>query len=313
MLRNKTFTNEPVKVSVAMIAYNVGKYLEAAVESVLNQDCDFRVELVIGEDCSSDNTRELALAYQEKYPSIVRVLLPEKNQGLTPNSVATQNACNGEYIALLDGDDYWTDPTKLRTQIDFLDKNLEYAGSAHQSEIVFDDVEGQNKLFGSTKNEAYGVEDTIGHRKFHTSSLVYRRLIWQKTGGIPPNILSNERAIYPMVAIFGKIKYFNKSMCIYRRSLIGISSRIKMEDLEKDLRMIPWLRTITRNFPFLRFRSFLHFSTYTYALHKPFFKTLKHYCLFVFYSFSYFPRNLGDVKYGTLLLFKYLIRNEKSA
>lgn len=308
MLRNKEFTNEPIKVSVAMIAYNVGKYLEAAVESVLDQECDFRVQLVIGEDCSTDNTRELALSYQSKYPSIVKVLLPKNNQGLTQNSVATQHACEGEYIALLDGDDYWTANNKLQTQIDFLDSNPEFSGSAHQAEIIFDDVKGEDRMFGSDSDTTLFLNDTITHRKFHTSSLIYRRSIWEKTGGIPSTILSNERAIYPMVAIFGKINYLGKPMCIYRRSSIGISARITMKELEKDLKMIPWLKSISNDFPTNQFRSFLHFSTYTYALKKPLFLTLKHYFLFVWFSFSYFPNNLGDVKHGTGLLIKFLLK-----
>lgn len=308
MLRSKKYTNEPIKVSVAMIAYNVGKYIETAIESVLEQECNFRVQIVIGEDCSTDNTRELVLKYQEEYPSIIKVLLPEKNQGLTPNSVATQNACDGEYIALLDGDDYWTNPEKLQHQIDFLDQNPEYSGSAHQAQIVFDDIDGEDRKFGSDTDTTLYLKDTISHRKFHTSSLIYRRAIWVETGGIPSTILSNERAIYPMVAIFGKINYLGKPMCIYRRSSIGISARITMTELEKDLKMIPWLKSISKDFPASKFRSFLHFSTYTYALKKPLFQTLKHYFFFAFYSFSYFPKNLGDVKHGTGLLINFLFK-----
>ena len=194
-------------VSVAMIAYNVGKYLEEAIESVLAQQTNFKVELVIGEDCSTDNTREIALAYQIRYPDVVRVLLHEKNLGLTPNSVATQNACRGKYIALLDGDDYWTDDLKLQKQVEFLEQNTGFSASGHQAEKIFEDG-SPSKMFGETVDKVYVLNDTITHRKFHTSSLVYRREYWVKTGGIPENISSNERAIYPMLAIFGKIKYF---------------------------------------------------------------------------------------------------------
>lgn len=311
MLRNKTFTDDvPVKVSVAMIAYNVGKYIEEAVESLLDQEVNFRVELVIGEDCSTDNTREIALKYQSLYPSIIKVLLPEKNQGLTPNCIATINACSGEYVALLDSDDYWTNNHKLQIQVDFLDAHPEYSGSGHQSVKTYDDKSAPDSLFGEQVDKDYFLNDMITHRKFHTSSFVFRRKFWVKSGGIPPAISSNERGINPMVAIYGKIKYFKENMCIYRLSGFGLSSRVNYKDLETDLAMLPWLKELDATFPIKKFKSFLHLCIYTYGTKKiPLLPLLKHYSLFLIYSFSYFPKNLGDAKWGTIELFKRLKNN----
>ncbi len=313
-LRNKTFNDsEPIMVSVAMIAYNVDKYIEEAIESVLDQESDFRVELVVGEDCSTDSTRQIALDYQKKYPSIIKVLLPKKNQGLTPNCVATINNCNGKYIAMLDSDDYWTSKDKLQKQIDFLEQNEEYAGSGHQSMKIYDDRPDIEVQFGETETKDYSLLDMITHRKFHTSSFVFRRAIWEQTGGIPPSISSNERAIYPMVAIFGKINYFSDNMCVYRFSGYGLSSRIDYKELETDLTMLPWLKKIDPSFPVARFRSFLHLCMFTYGVSKiPFGKLVKHYCSFAWYSFSYFPKNLGDLKWGTIDFFKRLKNNKIS-
>jgi hypothetical protein len=125
-------------------------------------------------------------------------------------------------------------------------------------------------------------------------------------GGIPITILSNERAIYPMLAVFGKIMYFHENMCIYRRSSIGISARITYTELEKDLNMIPWIKNIDDRFPYIRFKSFIHFCIFSYPIKISFLPLAKHYFLFVFYSFSYFPKNLGDIKFGTSEFFKLL-------
>lgn len=308
MLRNKTFIDdEPVKVSVAMIAYNVDKYIEEAIESVLNQEVNFRVELVIGEDCSTDTTRKIALKYQKQYPTIIKVLLPKKNQGLTPNCVATINACTGEYVALLDSDDYWTNDNKLQLQVDFLDANPEYAGSGHQSIKIYDDKSAPESLFGEQIDKDYFVNDMITHRKFHTSSFIFRHEYWIKSGGIPPSISSNERGINPMVAIYGKIKYLKENMCIYRLSGYGLSSRVNYKDLETDLTMLPWLKKLEPNFPVHKFKSFLHLCIYTYGNKKiPFFALVKHYFLFLINSFSYFPKNFGDAKWGTIEFFRRL-------
>jgi glycosyltransferase involved in cell wall biosynthesis len=296
-------TNEDVMVSVAIIAYNLEKYIAEAIESVLDQITNFRVQIVVGEDCSTDNTLAILKDYQNRYPNVIKLLIPEKNQGLTPNSVATQNACEGKYIALLDGDDYWTNINKLQNQIDFLEKNSTFSASCHQAQIVFDDVAGEDRLFGAEKDTVFTIVDTLQHRKFHTSSLVYRRKFWIESGGIPTTILSNERAIYPMLAIYGRINYTAEPMCIYRRSMSGISERITMKELATDLNMIPWLKNISAKFPHYQYRSFLHFTTYTYPVRVQFFPMVKHFSLFVFFSFSYFPRNLGDVKHGLIQFF----------
>jgi glycosyltransferase involved in cell wall biosynthesis len=298
--------SEKPMVSVVTIAYNVSKYIAECIESVLNQKTDYTVELVIGEDCSTDNTREIVLEYQKKYPNVVKVVLNEKNIGLTPNCVSTHNACTGKYIALLDGDDYWTDTDKLQRQISFLEQNIDYSGSGTQATKIYDNGD-KPQLFGATKDTTYGLNDMITHRKFHTSSFVYRREIWEETGGIPQNISSNERAIYPMVAIYGKIKYFKVSTCVYRLVGTGLNSRIDYKELETDLRMLPWLKSLSKNFPISKFRSFLHLCIYTYGRTKmPVIPLLKHYFLFSFFSFSYFPKNLGNVKWGTILLFRKL-------
>lgn len=292
-------------VSVAIIAYNLEDFIGEALESVLSQKCNFSYEIVVGEDCSTDKTREILLTYQKKHPKVIRVLEHPKNLGLTPNSIATQNACKGKYIAMLDGDDYWTDPNKLQIQIDFLENNEAYAGHGHQSLKIYEDG-GESELFGSEKDEDLTLVDTLSHRKFHTSSLVYRRQIWLDAGGIPENISSNERAMYPMIVMRGKIRYSSRNMCIYRLSGINLTSRIDHKELERDLNMLPWLKKLDPNFPVYRFRSFLHLCMYTYGKKISFGPLMKHYIQFVFFSFSYFPKNLGDLKWGTIDFFKRL-------
>lgn len=295
-------------VSVVMIAYNVSKYIKEAIESVLSQKTDFPVELIIGEDCSTDNTREICLEYQKKYPNIIRVLCHEKNLGLTPNCIATHDACKGKYIALLDSDDYWTDNNKLQKQIGFLEANPDYSGCGTLSIKIFE-AEGKQELFGMTEDQTFVLNDMITHRKFHTSSFVYHKEIWDKCGGIPPSISSNERAIFPMAAVFGKIKYMKDITCVYRIASIGLNSRIKYKELETDFNMMPWLKKIKPDFPVKKFSSFLHLCCYTYGRGRmPFFAVLKHYLLFSVLSFSYFPKNLGDIRWGTVFFFRVLKR-----
>jgi glycosyltransferase involved in cell wall biosynthesis len=126
-----------IKVSVCCITYNHEQYLAQAIESVLAQKFDGLVEMVIGEDCSTDNTRALALSYQERYPQQVKVLTPAKNLGVMENLTATLAACDGDYIAILDGDDYWTDTSKLARQVAALVANPDCVMCFHDAEIGY--------------------------------------------------------------------------------------------------------------------------------------------------------------------------------
>ena len=117
-------------VSVHMITYNHEPYIAEAIEGVLGQKTEFPIELVIGEDCSTDNTRAIVIEYQRKYPQLIRLLLPSRNAGAIANGKAVVRACRGEYVAFCEGDDYWVNPNKLQMQAEFLDTHPDY-GAAH--------------------------------------------------------------------------------------------------------------------------------------------------------------------------------------
>lgn len=112
-------------VTVLMITYNHEQYLSDAIQGVLNQICDFKFELIIGEDCSQDNTRQTALDYAKQYPEIIRVVYSDKNVGMNANSQRIFNQARGKYIAYCEGDDFWCDRGKLAQQIALIENNPE--------------------------------------------------------------------------------------------------------------------------------------------------------------------------------------------
>lgn len=112
-------------VSVAMITYNHEDYIRDAIESVLKQETDFPFELVVGEDCSTDDTRRILLEYQRQHPEQLRVVTSERNVGLVKNLYRTEKACEGKYIAYCEGDDYWQRTDKLQKQVDYLEAHPE--------------------------------------------------------------------------------------------------------------------------------------------------------------------------------------------
>ena len=138
---------ENPKVSVCMITYNHERFIAQAIESVLEQKTTFDFELVIGEDCSTDETGKIVMSYAEKYPDKVRAIFREKNIGATHNFINTLNQCRGQYVALLEGDDYWIDPMKLELQIRVMEGNEKeaYCGCFHNNYIKFPDGRFQKK------------------------------------------------------------------------------------------------------------------------------------------------------------------------
>ncbi len=115
---------EPV-VSVTMVTYNHEPYIAQAIEGVLQQKTNFPYELVVGEDCSTDDTRKIVLEYQKKHPNIIRVITSDHNVGASKNNCRIQKACRGKYIAYCDGDDYWHHPRKLQRQADYMESHPE--------------------------------------------------------------------------------------------------------------------------------------------------------------------------------------------
>jgi len=115
-------------VSVCMVTYNHEAYIRQAIEGVMMQKTDFEFELVIGEDCSTDKTREICFEYQKKYPDKIRVLwwhenLYKLNHPAGLNFERTSSHCRGEFMAICEGDDYWIDPLKLQKQVDVMRKH----------------------------------------------------------------------------------------------------------------------------------------------------------------------------------------------
>ncbi len=125
-------------VSVFMITYNHEKFIAEALDSILMQKTDFDFDIVIGEDCSTDATRRIVLEYSRKYPDKIKLLLHNANIGFISNLMYVLEACTGKYVAMCEGDDYWTDPFKLQKQVDFLEANKEYILATHGYRIVKD-------------------------------------------------------------------------------------------------------------------------------------------------------------------------------
>ena len=233
-----------VKVSVVMITYNHERFISQAIESVLMQQADFGVELVIGEDCSTDGTRAIARNYGERYPGRIRLLLPEHNLGMMPNFIATLRACNGQYIALCEGDDYWIDPLKLQKQVDFLEAHPECVLCVHDVLIVYEDGSLPSyRQRAPGHKRIYGLEDVLTSGLTHTGSLLFRSAV---SSGFPDWFCCapiGDWALNVLLAEHGQIGYLDDMMSAWRRHAGGAwFGRREHDQLTQTLQMYDLLQ-----------------------------------------------------------------------
>lgn len=153
-------------VSVWMITFNHEKYISTAIDSILEQKVEFQYEIIIGDDFSSDNTREILLEYKKNHPRIIKLLFHKANIGMIANQNHTFNLCRGKYIAMLEGDDYWCNPQKLQKQVNAMEKNL-------SCDICFHPVkttDGRILTKYSRKLEIFPVTDSIKAGGYYCST-----------------------------------------------------------------------------------------------------------------------------------------------
>lgn len=173
--------DEKIKVSVICVTYNHEKYIRQALDSIVSQKTDFDFEILVGEDCSTDSTRDILKEYEKKYPNLFRMYYRDKNLGATLNEYELFMDAKGDYIAALELDDIWTDEDKLQKQFEFLENNKEYIGVAHDFDIIDKDgnviEDDDNKAIKSFLDKAFTLQDFLDNGfVFQTGTHFYRNI-----------------------------------------------------------------------------------------------------------------------------------------
>lgn len=205
------------KVSVAMTVYNQEKFIAEAIEGVLNQNTTFPVELNIADDASTDGTRAICKGYATRFPDRIRYRRRETNLGMMANFRQTLYECDGKYIALCEGDDYWIDEDKLQTQYDFLESNEDYSLACHNHYQLAGDklIESYSQIKDGFRT--LSTEDYLLDPHFQTASYFFRR------SAIPAqfpswfdDVLAGDHFLVLFLSLNGKIGYFNRRMSVFR-------------------------------------------------------------------------------------------------
>jgi len=198
-------TSNPI-ASICCITYNHEKYIAQALDSILTQEGKYSYEILIGEDCSTDKTRELLMNYQEKFPHIIKLMLHDDNIGMMKNFIGTLQSCSGKYIAILEGDDYWTDSYKLQKQIHFLENNPEYI-ITYTSSLSFIK---KNQVLGKSGGTEVDLsaEDLLKAPPLNTLTTCFRNIITS----FPPEIYASKLGdlfIWSLLGEHGKGKFLD--------------------------------------------------------------------------------------------------------
>lgn len=216
------FLQDKVDVSVFMLAYNCSKYLSEAIEGVMNQETELTVELVIGEDKSQDNTMEIIKRYLNKYPDKIRLITSRNNVGMMKNTIRTLNACRGKYIAICEGDDYWTDNKKIKKQVEFLEKNPDFSMCSHAVETIFEDVIEKNPFVPSIEIADFNEIATRGHF-VPIMSVMFRREALPEIPSWFEKLWAGDIPLIHLITHYGKNYHSSEIMGVKRKHPGGIT------------------------------------------------------------------------------------------
>ena len=230
------------KLSVLLVTYNHEKYIKEAIESILMQNFKYDYEIVVVDDCSTDGSLQILYEYKKIYGDKINILRNEKNLGITKNYQRGFEECKGEYIAVLEGDDYWTSPLNLQKHVDFLDEHKECVLSFNR--FVVDDIKSKRQNIQPWPiNDKYQLvtaadlarDNFIGN----FSTCVYRANIVKKIDNSLYNIVVYDGMFNIVMAHNGLIAYLPEVMSVYRLHPSGVwTQKTEVDKLENTIEYI---------------------------------------------------------------------------
>lgn len=231
-------------VSIVCITYNHEKYIRNCLDGFVMQKTTFPFEILIHDDASTDNTANIIKDYEKKYADLIHPIYQTINQyskKINPGIDYLLPIAKGKYIALCEGDDYWTDSAKLQKQVDFLEANSEYSICFHDVEIVMQDPNTEKTaqdyvIIHNQNRDSFTFEDLVllGNL-MHTPSIVFRK---QPMENYPfSQALTSDYFLSLHNSYFGKIRKIEGTMAAYRVHEGGVFSTKAKWDINKHIDM----------------------------------------------------------------------------
>lgn len=213
-------------VSILCTAYNHEQYIRSALDSFVSQKTDFAFEVLVNDDASTDGTAAIIREYEEKYPEIIRPFYQVENQFSKGIGYIYENIfypkARGKYFAFCEGDDYWTDESKLQRQVDFLESHPDYSACVHNTTLHFCNGNRPDELLIPSRGDHEVLYENVIRgpvNAYHTSSLMARREIIVQTPDFYRAATEHGFADYAwalLLRLNGGIWFIDRSMSVYR-------------------------------------------------------------------------------------------------
>lgn len=220
-------TAEQPLVAIRCITYNHEAYIRDALDGFVMQKTDFPYVAIIHDDASTDRTAEIIKDYEAKYPHIIKPIYETENQYSKRDgslSRIMRDACiasRAKYIAVCEGDDYWTDPLKLQKQVDFLESHPDYSMCFHNALVHYENGNNEDHLFAKLENREYPVEETVENWIVPTASILLNcsvlSSIYYKRVGESNKFVVGDNPLIRCCGMSGKIYGFKDVMGVYRK------------------------------------------------------------------------------------------------
>lgn len=282
---------EKVLVSVQCLVYNHASYLRQCLDGFVMQKTSFKYEVIVHDDASSDGSSDIIREYAQKFPNIFKVIIQHQNvysKGISPTKKYVLPLCTGKYIAMCEGDDYWTDPYKLQKQVDFLESHPDFTMCFHGATIKNETNTRVLTTCDKIETKEYFTKDIFPGWVVPTASVVYRR---EPVESYPP-LKHQEWMKYGDITLFLKCTHIGRvwgmadQMSVYRMTSIGAVVR---QNIERDLyvHMCNHYKFLLANFP---------------QIDK---EWIYNYIAAHFYSIMRHPEKKGDIIVGLYNVLRY--------
>ena len=264
-----TTSSPTVMVSIRCCTYNHEKYIRQCLDGFVMQKTNFAFEAIVHDDASTDGTQEIIKEYARRYPEIIKPILETENLWRKRDGSlrrVVDNACVGKYVAFCEGDDYWTDPNKLQSQVDFLESHGDFTLCFHSSAVLNENHAVQYIKCESIEEREYFTNDIFPAWIIATASVMCRREVLEAPVRHRRWLSYGDIAFFLTAAKTGRLWGMKKQMSVYRINAGGFTQKSKVPDYRK---WIKHERCLRMNFPAIN-RSVINrnISGYYYSLAK---------------------------------------------
>ena len=255
--QNKPVNKKQPLVSVSVPTYQHKPYIRECLDGILGQKTNFAFEVILGEDESTDGTRDICKEYAINHKNIIRCYLRSRkdviyidgNPSGKFNGIENLKAARGKYIALCEGDDYWTDPYKLQKQVEYLENHPECSMCFHSAKIVYENGDKEPDIYvPPEKKEKFTIDELLNSNFICTCTIVFRKGLF---GDFPRwyyDSAIGDWALSILNAVHGDIGYLDEVMAVYRVHSNGYWSG--KDDTERRILLIQMIGNVNRHFSY---------------------------------------------------------------